>query len=256
VQQYPKIPRSFIDDLAIRHGPPEILGPVLLKAESLARYKGLVVSVTTLRDLAEVNARQRSSWFPLFPTFNPDYSAVPDDQAFALIGTNGRGEVVATHACRLFDWSKRSFADALRSQTLLYDSPERHVGEGQTADVTAPSAERLVGNVVFSGAVWYRPDYRGRELAPLMGQISKGIALARWGMDYMTAIMEERVARSDLQTRAGYRHFEWEVRFENFPLGQRYGLAWSSFGDIIDWSRVNLNSYALDIAVGARQGRA
>lgn len=250
--------RSFIDDVEVMHGPAEILGPVLLKAETLARLKGLTVSLTSLNELAEVNAKLQSSWFPLFPTFNPEFSDTSNEQSFALIGRNGEGHVVATHACRLFDWSRSSFAEAVTDLRLLYDDPQRHQHRlpGLSASVTAPSAAKIVGAAVFSGAVWYRPDYRGRELAPLMGQISKGLALARWGMDYMTAIMEERVARSELHARAGYRQFEWDVRFENFPLGARYGLAWSSFADIVEWSRKNLETDVLDLAVGARQRRA
>jgi hypothetical protein len=54
---------------------------------------------------------------------------------------------------------------------------------GERCLVTAPATRRIRGRVVFSGAAWYRPDYRGRGLSAILPRVGKAYALARWSPD-------------------------------------------------------------------------
>jgi hypothetical protein len=62
---------SFLTAVQIEHGPVDLIGRFLQYADAVNRKQGVVLSFATLEELQEVNERNRDSWKPLFPVFNP-----------------------------------------------------------------------------------------------------------------------------------------------------------------------------------------
>jgi hypothetical protein len=126
-----------------------------------------------MANLVEVNEQNRDSWLPLFPTYDVCYNSIGPDEAFCIMGRDGHGKVVATHAGRLFNLKLSNFCDLAQSLHLLYEHPNRSKRAGETCVVTAAAARSIAGSVVFSGAAWYHPDYRGKGLSRIMPILSR-----------------------------------------------------------------------------------
>jgi len=93
--------------------------------------------------------------------------------------------------------------------------------------VTAKSARSIAGRVVFSGAAWYHPDYRGKQLSRIVPILSRAYAFTHWNMDYMVAMMSEGVVRGGVTERTGYTNIDWDIRVTNSPLGNvRFAFMW------------------------------
>ena len=88
---------------------------------------------------------------------------------------------------------------------------------------------RFRGRVVFSGAVWYHPDYRRQGLTSILPRLTKAYALTKWYTDSIVSFMAEDVVKGGTAERAGYAHVEWDVVMKNSMLGDlRLAFIWSS----------------------------
>src|SRR5579859_3164663 len=93
------------DALTIKHGPAPLLARFILEGDKAARQHGLTLRVRhDFEELVHLNATQLSKggWFRVINTFNPCYSDLSPENSFWVCGENERGEVVATHAGRVF----------------------------------------------------------------------------------------------------------------------------------------------------------
>ncbi len=211
--------RSLLDGVTLEFGPVDLLGRFFLIAEAAARERGVYLSFAKLSDLVEVNRRNSDSWRPLLPIFDPAYGATNDDNSFAIIGRNKSGDVVATQAARLFPWPQTNFAEEAASLRLFYADPERQRLPAERIDVTAASARRVTGRVVFSGGVWFHPDYRGRMLTAILPRISRALAFTRWYTDFTMTIMAEKIVNSGVAQRCGYTEIGWDVTLQQTRTG-------------------------------------
>src|SRR5262245_42280813 len=173
-------PRSILSDITIEHGPVDLFGRFFLKADTAARERGVFLSFAPLQELVEANRRNRDTWRPLLPLFDPVVSGATTEDSFCIVGRNSSGEIVATQAARLYRWGDTTFHEEAESLRLLYADPERSKQPNETVEVTAKDAKKITGLVIFGGGAWYRPDYRGRQLAQILTRISRACAYTRW----------------------------------------------------------------------------
>jgi hypothetical protein len=219
--------RPPLSHLAMRYGPVELLANFFRCAERAARERGVTLSFADMAELIAVNELNRDSWLPLFPTYDIRHNTIGPDEAFCILGRDRHGKVVAAHAGRLFDLADGSFHDLAQSMRLMYEHPERSMRPGETCEVTAEATRSIRGRVVFSGAAWYHPDFRGKQLSTVVPILSRAYAFTHWNIDYLVAMMSEDVVRGGMTRRTGYTNIDWDIRVSNSPLGNvRLAFMW------------------------------
>lgn len=220
-------PATLLNQLTVDHGPVDLLGRFFLCAEAAARARGVTLSFASMAELIEVNELNRDSWLPLFPTYDIRHNTIGPDEAFCILGRDRHGKAVAAHAGRLFNLTLASFHDLAQSLRLMYEHPDTSKRPGETCEVTAKAARSIKGRVVFSGAAWYHPDYRGRQLSTILPILSRAYAFTHWNIDYLVAMMSEGVVSGGMTLRTGYTNIDWDIRVTNSPLGDvRFAFMW------------------------------
>jgi hypothetical protein len=229
--------RSFLSDVVLRHGPHDLIGRMLLAADSELRAKGIIVSFASLDEVVHVNRCNADSWRPILPIFDPTHDGIDTTNCFAVLGYNAYGEAVYAHACRLYDLGDATLADEIESLRLFYPDPERSRGPDERMVVTAPSAARTTGKVAFVGAVWYRPDYRKLDLMRATSPLFRSLSYTRWQSDFAFSFMAEPLVRAGIAVKGTYPNVEWEVSMQKTPVYRegtlRAALVWSSGADQI-----------------------
>jgi hypothetical protein len=217
----------LLEQLTTTHGPIDLLGRFFLRADTQARARGVSLSFAGLDELIRVNEENRDSWLPLFPTYDIRHNSIGPDEAFCILGRDADGRVVAAHAGRLFNLRYTTFHDLAESLRLMYEDPERSKRPGERCEVTAKAARTISGRVVFSGAAWYHPDYRGKQLSTILPILSRAYAHTHWNIDYLVAMMSEGVVRGGMTQRTGYTNIDWDIRVTNSPMGDvRFAFMW------------------------------
>jgi len=228
--------KSFLSHVSIDHGPAELLGRLFLRWDDDLRKRGISLSFVPTEQLLYVNRQNSESWRPLFPVFNAEVSGFNEDNGFCLLGRSAEGQVVAAQAARLYNLGDATFREETESLRLLYSDPERLKQPGETCTVAAKSMDRFRGRVVFSGAVWYHPDYRRQGLTSILPRLTKAYALTKWYTDSIVSFMAEDVVKGGTAERAGYAHVEWDVVMKNSILGDlRLAFIWSSAAELIKY---------------------
>lgn len=230
----PTAPPPLLTELTIEHGPTNLLGNFFLRADTAARARGVTLSFASMADLIAANEQNRDSWLPLFPTYDVRCNTIAPEEAFCVLGRDGGGRVVAAHAGRLMDLGEGNFHDLAESLHLMYEHPERSRRPGETCQVTAQAPRSIKGRIVFSGAAWYHPDYRGRQLSTIVPILSRAYAYTRWNMDYLVAMMSEGVVQGGMTQRTGYTNIDWDIRVTNSALGDvRFAFMWMQSGQLL-----------------------
>lgn len=228
--------KPFLSHVTIDYGPAEMLGRLFLKWDADLQRRGMTVSFEPVERLLEVNRENRNSWRPLFPVFDTEVGGFNEDNGFCLLGRNEDGKVIAAQAARLYKMTKGTFKDETESLRLFYTDPEKLKQPGETCAVSAKSASRFDGRIVFSGAVWYHPEYRRQGLTSILPRLTKAYALTKWYTDVIVSFMAEDVVKGGTAARAGYAHVEWDVVMKNSLLGDlRLALIWSNTAELIDY---------------------
>jgi hypothetical protein len=202
-------PRRLLDQITLIHGPHDVLSQYFFIADTAARDCGVRLRLRTdFERLIDLNEQNRDSWPPLSPIFNPMLSNLRIDTAFWIEGIDETGETVATNAGRLYHWPDTTLADELRSLRVFYEDPEPHIAAGESVQVTAPSANKIRGEAVFTGAMWVRPDYRRHGLTKIIPRISRTYAYTRWGNPLFWALIEPDLHRIGVTRAYGPWHHE------------------------------------------------
>lgn len=245
----------LLRDLTIDYGPPSVLGPFFLKADTAARNRGVSLSFGTFDDLLAANEANRANWRGLIGVFNPRHHDIAPGTAFCVLGRNGRGDVVAAHAARLLEWPETTYYREATSLRLFYKDPDTMKNPGESCEITAQSTHAISGRVVFSGAAWYHPDYRGRKLSAILPRIGKAYALAKWNPDHIVSMMVEDVHSRGFAPRFGYTNIDWEIRMTNSSLGS-VKLAFLSMtpADVISYTRDFLEKFPEQLDRGVLDG--
>jgi predicted nucleic acid-binding Zn ribbon protein len=214
--------------LKINYGPVGLLGRFFLWADTAARDRGVTLFVASLQDLVEVNKANSETWRPLLPVFDPALGGITPETGFVLIGRDKSGQVVATQAARVYDWSHTTLENEATSLRMFYADPDAAVERGDRCEITTPIAKNIAGRVVFSGAGWYRRDFRSKGLATILPRISRAYAFTRWNTDFTISVMADAVIAGGMAERSGYTKVERScVDFVVSPVGAaRCALVW------------------------------
>jgi hypothetical protein len=221
--------------LKVKYGPVGLLGRFFLWADTAVRDRGVTLSFGSLQDLVDANKANADTWRPLVPVFDEALGGATPETAFVLIGRNKDGEVVATQAARIYDWSKTSLKDEASSLRMFYADPDAAFARQDRCEITAPIAEKITGRVAFSGGIWYRRDFRGKDLGTILPRISRAYALTRWNTDFTIGMMGDAVVAGGLAERAGYTKIERNcIELVASPLGaMRCGLIWMQSDELL-----------------------
>lgn len=204
--------RRLLDQVTLLHGPHDLLGRFFLIGDTAARDQGVKLRLRAdFDELVALNARNRDSWPALAPVFDPEYSNLRLDSAFWLEAVDEKDETVATHAARFFDWEHTTLAAELRSLRVFYEDPAPRIAAGESIEVEAPAAARIRGRVTYGGAVWVRPDFRGRGLAALLPRISRAYAYSRWDTAWTWGLVEHKTHEKGLVRANGPYEVEESV---------------------------------------------
>ena len=219
------------DALTIKHGPARLLARFILEADKAARRHGLLLRVRhDFEELVYFNSTQisRGGWFRVINTFNPLYTDLSPENSFWVCGENEHGEVVATHAGRVFYWPDTNLEEQF--PTMFYGSEKKW-----ECRVTAPAAKLISGVVLCSGAVWVDPNYRGDRFSHLFARIGKAYACARWPLDWVVAWMSSTSIEKGLASGVGHKNLSRSVFFGDSPWGgKEWVIAYSSPRDVYD----------------------
>lgn len=226
---------TLFSQITLRYGPAGVLGRTILAAEQLALAKGVRLSFVTGQELLAVNEANRDTWLPLISVFDPRFNDLNDGNAFFILGRNPAGEVVACQAGRLYEWEHTNFKDECEGLTMFYRDPDSMKLPGEEWTVSALGAKGAAGRVAFSGAAWYRCDYRGVGLVEWLPRLSRALAKGLWDTDVTVTVMAESNVRKGVYPRNGYRNAEWAVEAVNGRMGTlRYAFLWSKAGEMIE----------------------
>lgn len=223
------------ESLRVDHGPVDLLGRFFLWADTAARERGVSLSFASFAELEKANEANRASWRPLVPIFHHILSGIDARTGFVLLGRNRAGDVVAAQAARLYDWPDTSLREEANSLRMFYADPAAAVARGDRCAITAPSAPMISGRVVFSGAGWYRPDFRGKGLATILPRISRAYAFTRWNSDFTISMIGDAVIAGGMAERTGYTNVEGgQVDLTLTPLGSMTcALVWMKRDELL-----------------------
>lgn len=223
----------FLPSVTVDYGPQALLGEFFLRAQRACAERGITLVSSSLDDLVAVNRANADTWLPVVSIFDSTTNKIANDESYCVLGLDPNGEVVATQAVRLIRLGASSFADHVRSMELFYSDPAAK-GPGEACTITAPTADRIVGRVAYSGAVWYRPDYRKRGLTAILPRVARAYALTRWATNHTVTLMAEGIVKSGTPQRVGYPHVEWEAQFHNNALaGPRFAFLWMDDAEVL-----------------------
>jgi hypothetical protein len=212
-------PGNLLDTIKVRYGPVDLIGRFLLQGEEEALLRGISLSFATFEELLEVNESNRDSWRPLVAVFDPRLGMLDPSSSYCILGQNGRGEIVSAQAARLYDWPSTDFHEEATTLRFVYKVPQQDKRPGESISITTDAARRLTGRVVFSGAGWYRRDYRGTGLSTVLPRVSRALSLTLWDPDYIMTMMAEPVLRGGFAERGGFVHSAAMVQWRNSRLG-------------------------------------
>lgn len=212
----------------------EVLTLFFCELQNRVSERGLTLSFEPLETLLAVNEANRDSWRPLIPLFDVRHG-ISEDRSFCLVGRNASGDIVATQAARVYDWSETNFKEQAENLRLFYANPHFSKLPQEACTVRAPSASHIGGKVVFSGGGWYRRDYRKQWLSGLLPRLSRALAYKRWNSDFTISIMAEAVINGGMAERCGYTNVEYDVTLAGGPVGDvRCALVWMDSIQLID----------------------
>jgi hypothetical protein len=250
-------PGELISTITVEKGPIDVLGRFFLAADAGARAKGVTLSFGSYDELAATNLKNRDTWRPLHSLFDAQFHAFDATNAFCILGRNADGDVVATQAARRIDLTGTTFYDEAVSLRLNYDHPERDKCDGEVCTVTAEMTKSITGVVLLGGAVWYRKDYRGRELATILPRLSRAYAHTLWEQDYTTSMMVAGVANGGVAAASGYTNIQPEVQFTKTRLGDATTyFVWMEPPQLIGDLRTYLAGLDAQVDTGVLERRA
>jgi hypothetical protein len=222
------------EQITIEHGPRNLLARFFLLADHAARQRGVRLYLRQdLDELVAFNEAARGGRYRL-GIFHPDYSALDADNAYWIEGRDATGAIVATQAGRLFDWTDTDLRRELCSLRMFYADPIAHALPGEHCSITSPSAERVCGQVTYSGGAWYSRDFRGCGLSTILPRISRAYAYTRWRSQFTISFVEDVLVQKSVVQRYGYTNIEPRVLFRDTLMGDMdLNLVWMDEAEML-----------------------
>ncbi len=248
---------AFLDQLTIHHGPAELLGRFFVKATEEAAERGVFLQPGTFAELYETNQKNRDSWFPITTTFRPCLGGADDTTGFVLLGRNLAGEIVVTFAGRMYDWRGTNFKNEAESARLFY-ADTKSVADDEAYIVNAAEAESITGNVMYTGGVWFHPDFRGNKMSTIIPRLGRAYGLSLFGYDMLCCLITPTNTKSELHNRTGLRGVDpGSVILRNTPSlpggDLAMTLAHQSADDVVDDAFKFLVTFGTEVDVGVRR---
>src|SRR5690606_12107631 len=134
-------------------------------------------------------------------------------------GTAADGTIVSTQAAKFYDLNGSSLAESVASFRFFYADPDTTCEPGEICRLTAPSASRINGPVVFSGSTWIHPDYRKLGLPAILPRISRALALTRWNTSYTISFVKFVLVEKGVAQAYGYNNIEPALEWRG-PSGE------------------------------------
>ncbi|WP_282609912.1 hypothetical protein [Pelagibius sp. Alg239-R121] len=212
----------------LEFGPLKLLDRFFAAAEETADDHKLQLTIEhDFEALLAFNKTQTDSWYPLTPMYDPRVNSMTPETSFWISGRDRHGDIVATQCARFYDWTGTHFKAEYESLRLAYEHPDAAMFPEELAICEAPSGTRVSGPVCFSGAAWYRPDYRGTGLSGFLPRISRALAYTRWNTRYTYSFIEPKLAAKGVAARYGYTNIEPGVEWLNSFRGScEFCLLW------------------------------
>ena len=249
----------FVTDITVEHGPVDLLGRFFLMADTAVRERGVSLAFGSFEDLLRVNEKNRKSWGIMTSMY--DHHCCPHglapERAFCLFGRDAYGEVVTTHAGRIYALGDRSMKEVGDAMLLHHDEPARTKQPNESIEVTATAATTIKGTLLINGAVWFHPAYRKRQLAMIVPRIARAYAYTRWKIDRSMGLMMEGPTAGGVIDSLGYPNREWGLQISNAQNGSpRCCLAWMDARELMADLRGFLAGFATQVHVGVDHRRA
>lgn len=254
----PQKSASFLEGMRLDYGPVQQLARFLLSADRRARSCGIALSFAPISTIVAVNEANQASWGTFAPMLDARNADLSDDNSYCLVGRSASGAVIATQAGRIYDAGQRTLKDLADDQSLYFGDGCCPNAEQPRCQLDAPSARTIGGRLVYSGALWVHPDFRGRNLAALLPRISRAYALGKWGTTFTFAFVSRQILESPLFRAYGYKNVEpgysiW-LRDQMFYEGS---LMWMSSEELVrdmtEFSSSNLSEVDRDIGLSGGQ---
>jgi hypothetical protein len=219
---------SLFSQITLMHGNMNLIGRTILAAEEMCRAEGVALSFATPHEFLAANQDNRDTWLPVASIFNPQYSQVSSDNSFFILGRNNMNEIVACQACRFFDWRASNFKAECESLRLWYDDPAQKMKPDEVARVSSFAAGGTTGLVAYSGAAWYRPDFRGKGLIGYLPRLARAYASGLWNVGSVVTLMADNNIKRGVYARAGWKNIEWTVEVINNQSGNiKFAYLWA-----------------------------
>jgi hypothetical protein len=207
----PTSPLSIIDQLQIRQEPRALLGRYFLAAEAELAALGLTLKIMPVKELTRVHAQFAESWNGLTPVLNTNYTAIPDDTAACLVAYDQHGVPAASHACRYIDLGERSAKEAFEELTCFFGAEAERFRASHVWNIDSPSAARIKGPIIYTGAFWVRRDHRGSRVGQIIQDVSRFYAASQWSFDHEVSIGSKAFRNPEIQQRYHFMVHEPEV---------------------------------------------
>ena len=207
----------FLAGIEVNHGPQALLARYFLTAVQRVADKGVSIRFSSCDELLDINQRNLEHWFPLTTSFHPQYGNVNDSNCAVIIGENTAGDVVATQAVKLIDWTATNFKAEAESLRFFYTNPEQQKAPGERCFVTAEGADELSGLLGQTGAAWLRPDYRRSGVSEIINKTARAFAYTRWNIRETFSILTPAITKRDSGRRYGYSNVQPGVTMRNSP---------------------------------------
>lgn len=203
------------DALTVKYGPARLLSRFTLEADKAARRIGLELRLRhDFDELVYLNRQEtaRGNWYRLLNAYNPEYVDLTPENSFWIAGYDEHGEIVATHALHIYDWTSTNLKE--QAYSVFYG---REAGHACT--VTADAAEFITGVVGKGGAAWVRPDWRGKQLSHLMPRAMKAYGTAQWPIDWVIGLVKPPLVRKGVAAGYGSKHISYSLFYPQSAWG-------------------------------------
>jgi hypothetical protein len=226
---------TLFSQVTLKHGPVGVLGRTMLLAEQLTRQVGVTLSFGTAEDYLAANEANADTWTPLISSLDARFHSFDKTKSFFILGRNEAGDVVACQAGKFLEWDGTNFKDECESLRFLYSDPKSMKLPGERWAISSLAAKGAGGRVAYSGAAWYRPDYRRKGLVEYLPRLSRALAKGLWDSEVTVTVMMEKNVKKGVFPRNGYRNMEWAIDATNGRQGNlRYAFLWTKTDEMVE----------------------
>jgi GNAT superfamily N-acetyltransferase len=168
------------------------------------------------------------------PAFDPRYSDLRPNRAFWLRVDDGRGEMVACIAGKVFRFP--SLYARIADLSIWYDDDPTLPHDGERVEMISEASRGIGGVVSMTGRLWTHPDWRNRGLSSYLPLLARTMLLARHGVDYHFGFANAELVRKQVPfLRYGFPRAEpcMRVKLMSDPREIELWLVWMSRAEMI-----------------------